>query len=141
MAAIHLDYLLFAVVQHESDGSPTQIGGEYDRIRVPSFPYPYRLDVVLRLRSLWADAGAFGRLSIHLTDADGKALGDPAVRDAAIKTDEDSPVGASVHAQYCLTIRNIVFPRQGTYTVVVRIDDKVVGDRQLHVLQKKISHP
>lgn len=133
---MQLAFAFFAdAAQVGADGKFTIMGGDFDTIFALSFPALHpNLAVVLRLNLSPNEVGIEHRLRIVLTGPLGSSvIPAPLTGTFTSQIPADHKAGRAIRAAFVVNVANLVFQTEGTYRFRITVDDKTLGELQLHV--------
>ena len=113
--------------------------GVFTQINALSFPMTYpRFFVCLRITCRPVESGSSHQLAIRIQDADGGAL---AKLEGAFQVPQVPQDGGWPNVQAVLELAGVQFPRPGTYSVEIAIDQRHQTSIALRVVAVKPPQP
>ena len=110
------------------------LGGGWDTLWVRGFPARHHsLAIGLRLRIPTSWHGGRLRLAVELQDADGAPLLPQALTQDIEIPERSDPAITDLGLVRSFTFNNLVFPREGSYSFVISVDDEPVSRLRFRV--------
>jgi hypothetical protein len=115
------------------------LGGQWDRLLVPTFPAQHpTMAVVLVLRLEYSEALESHRLEVELT-LDGQPKGAKAVGEIITGHAPGSVRGTPSFVPLALPFNNLEFEAAGRYEWVITVDDQELGRLPIEVVQGGVA--
>jgi hypothetical protein len=134
-----VDFALLADAVQVLQGKLYVLGGGWNTLFVVEFPARHpSVGVGLRVRVPWSWTEQPLRIGIDLQDEDGARMlpGPPISQTVKVSRPQGMPDGSDVVLARSFTFNNLVFPKSGSFSFVISLDDVPADRLRFTVLER-----
>ncbi len=127
---VDVDFAVLADAAHAMAGKLYVLGGGWDVLRVPRLPAVHHtMAIGMRIAVPWTETDREIRLGVMLVDEDGAELFErgPVLHTFRVRRPPALPEGSAIGVVRALTLNNIRFPQEGSYSYLLTIDGEDVS--------------